>query len=241
MSRTWSWLSFGDARCPGALFGRATPQDCIDHMRLAHAVPASVKAANLGRWVPTWTVSRNIWRKALRLTISGVSTDALLFSRYGILFVHRYRVFSRYGTHTSLRGSYMTRLRDFLEQAYAESQTLRNRELVRSLASRMSLEGLWKVHVVHADGSWRRCPHDVNLTGLCPRTRHRRLLLPQLRKLLLLQCSIRAEYRETVVSDGPREYGKSPARGVCEGSRENPGSDYYSIIRESPARIFILT
>ena len=35
----------------------------------------------------------------------------------------------------------MTRLRDFLEQADAESQTLRNRELVRSLASRTSLEG----------------------------------------------------------------------------------------------------
>ena len=37
-----------------------------------------------------------------------------------------------------------------------------------------------------------------------------------------------------------REYGKCPARGICEGSRENPGSDYYSIIREKPARMFIL-
>ena len=130
-------------RCPVSwcTMWKGTPQDCIDHMRLAHAVPASVKSVNLGRWVPPWTVSRNIWRKALRLTISGVSTDALLLSRYWIPFVHRYRVFSRYGTHISLRGTYMTRLRDFLEQADAESQMLRNRELVHSLASRMSLEG----------------------------------------------------------------------------------------------------
>ena len=35
----------------------------------------------------------------------------------------------------------MTRLRDFLEQVDAESQTLGNRELVRSFACRMSLEG----------------------------------------------------------------------------------------------------
>ena len=47
----------------------------------------------------------------------------------------------------------MTRLRDFLEQVNAESQTLCNRELVHSLASGC----LWKVHMVRADGSWRRC------------------------------------------------------------------------------------
>ena len=120
---------------------KGTPQECIDHMGLAHAVLASVKAANLGQWVSPWMVSRNIWSEALRLTVSGVSTDALLFSRYGIPLVHRYRVFSQYGTHISLRGTYMTILWDFLELADAESRTLRNRELARSLASRMSSEG----------------------------------------------------------------------------------------------------
>ena len=144
---------------------KGTPQDCINHMRLAHAVPALVKAANLGRWVPPWTVPRNIWRKALRLTISGVSTYALLFSRYGIPFIHRYRVFSRYGTHISLRGIYRTRLRDFLEQADTESQTLGNRELVSSLASRMSLEG--------PRGTRRR-----ELAEMSPRCKSRRALSP---------------------------------------------------------------
>ena len=37
---------------------KGTPQDCVDHIRLAHTVPATVKAANLGQWFPQWTVSR---------------------------------------------------------------------------------------------------------------------------------------------------------------------------------------
>ena len=31
---------------------RGTQQDCIDHMRRAHTVPAMVKASNLARWFP---------------------------------------------------------------------------------------------------------------------------------------------------------------------------------------------
>ena len=38
---TWNSRSYGAARCRGA------PYDCMDHLRLAHAVPASVKTANL--------------------------------------------------------------------------------------------------------------------------------------------------------------------------------------------------
>ena len=45
------------------------------------------------------------------------------------------------GTHISLRETYMTRRRDFLELADVESRTLCNREFVCSLASRMSSEG----------------------------------------------------------------------------------------------------
>ena len=174
-------------RCPVSwcTIWKGTPQDCVDHMQLAHAVPATVNVANLGRWVPPWMVSRNIWREALHSSVSGVSTDALLFSRYGIPLVHRYRVFSRYGTHISLRGTYMARLRDFIEQSDAESRTLRKQELARSLR-----KCLWMVHVEHADGNRQRNLRNVSLVGLCPR--YRRLLLPQLRKLLLLRRSIRA-------------------------------------------------
>ena len=45
----------------------------------AHAVPHTVRAANLGKWFPPWTVSREMWREALLPHVSGVSTDILLF------------------------------------------------------------------------------------------------------------------------------------------------------------------
>ena len=46
MTITWSWFSFGDARCPSwCTIWKRIPQDCIDHMRLAHAVPVSIDLA----------------------------------------------------------------------------------------------------------------------------------------------------------------------------------------------------
>ena len=63
------------------------PQDCMDHLRLAHAVPSSVK-------LPTWEngfhrgLSRQTWSDALNPRISGVSTDVLLFSECGAPLVH---------------------------------------------------------------------------------------------------------------------------------------------------------
>ena len=63
---------------------KGTPQDCVDHLRLAHAVPSTVKAANLGKWFPPWAVSWETWRDALNPHISGVSTDVLLISESGV-------------------------------------------------------------------------------------------------------------------------------------------------------------
>ena len=47
-------------RCPVSWYTqwKDTPQDCVDHIRKKHSVNDSVKAANLGRWFPSWTVTR---------------------------------------------------------------------------------------------------------------------------------------------------------------------------------------
>ena len=37
---------------------KGTSQECVDHMRKAHNTPISVKAGNLARWFPPWTVTR---------------------------------------------------------------------------------------------------------------------------------------------------------------------------------------
>ena len=45
---------------------KGTSQDCVNHMRRAHNTPISVKAGNLARWFPPWTVPAPMaeWSKA---------------------------------------------------------------------------------------------------------------------------------------------------------------------------------
>ena len=93
------------------------PQDCIDHMHKAHTVPATVKAANLARWFPPRTVSREQWTTILRSSVSGVAVDTLLFSRICVPLLHRYRVISRAGTHVAFRATYRARVRAFIEES----------------------------------------------------------------------------------------------------------------------------
>ena len=60
-----------------------TAQDCIDHMRRAHDILPLVKVANLARWFPPWTVTREQWSSMSRPAVSGIAVDTLLFSRIG--------------------------------------------------------------------------------------------------------------------------------------------------------------
>ena len=92
----------------------------MDHLRQAHAVPASVKTANLGKWFSPWTVKRQTWCNALNPRISGVSTDVLLFSECGAPLIHH--VFARGVSHISLRGSYVIKIRTFITQSEAVGQ-----------------------------------------------------------------------------------------------------------------------
>ena len=96
---------------------KGTPQDCVAHLRQAHTVPYIVRAVNLVKWFPPWTVSREVWREALLPYVSGVSTDILLFSERGVPLIHHYRVLGGGSTHVSLHGSYMIKLRAFAAQA----------------------------------------------------------------------------------------------------------------------------
>ena len=66
-----------------------TAQDCIDHMRRIHKVPLSVRTANLARFFPPWTVSREQWADMMMPSISGVAIDTLLLSRVGSPLCHR--------------------------------------------------------------------------------------------------------------------------------------------------------
>ena len=52
-------------------------------------------AANLAHWFLPWTVTRAVWRKAMKSHVSGVSIDVFLFSDSGSSLLHHYRVFGR--------------------------------------------------------------------------------------------------------------------------------------------------
>ena len=86
-------------RCPvtSCTVWKGTAQDCVDHLRKTHEISQSVKAANLARYFPPWTVTRSQWSEMTRPAISGVAIDTLLFSRIGVPLFHRYRIVSRGG------------------------------------------------------------------------------------------------------------------------------------------------
>ena len=99
---------------------KGTPQDCIDHIQKKHSVPDSVKAANLGHWFPTWTVTRAAWHRLLNHKYR--VSQQTLFSEHDLPLVHHYWVLGRSAAHASLHGTFMTKLRVFTVRAAAEAK-----------------------------------------------------------------------------------------------------------------------
>ena len=127
-------------RCPvtWCTVWKGTAQNCVDHMRRAHDISPLMKAANLARWFPPWTVSREQWSSMSRLAVSGRAVYTLLFSRIGVPLFHRYQVVNRAGTHGAFRGSYMRWMHAFLEESDMASLRRRHRRCARDIAARMS-------------------------------------------------------------------------------------------------------
>ena len=132
-------------RCPGTwcTVCKGTAQGCVDHMRKVHDIPPLMKAANLARWFPHWTVTREQWSSMSRPAVSGIAVDTLLFIRIGVPLFHRYRVFGRSGTHGAFRGAYMQRMLTFLEESDAASLRRRHRRCARDIAARILQTYLW--------------------------------------------------------------------------------------------------
>ena len=110
----------------------------MDHMCKAHNTPISVKAGNLARWFPPWTVTREQWHRMSRPSVSGIAIDTFLFSRIGMPLFHRYRVFDHLGSHPAFRGPYMSRLFAFLEESDAETIRRSHRRRAKEIAVSMS-------------------------------------------------------------------------------------------------------
>ena len=117
---------------------KGTSQDCIDHMRRAHNSPMTMKAGNLARWFPPWTVTREQWHNMSRPSVSGIAIDTFLFSRIGIPLLHRYGVFDRFGSHPAFRTPYMKNIFLFLKESDSEAIRRSHRRRARKMAAGMS-------------------------------------------------------------------------------------------------------
>ena len=116
---------------------KGTAQECIDHMWHTHKVTLSIKAANLTKHCPVWTVTRDQWADMLMPCISGVAIDTLLFSRVGLPLCHRYRLISRTRSHAAFRGTYLSCLRVFIEESDSAVGRRLHRGLAQDLAARV--------------------------------------------------------------------------------------------------------
>ena len=116
-------------RCPVTWCShwKGTPQDFVDHIRLRHQVGLSVKASNLGRWFPPWTVARMAWNAALKPKVSGVAMTLCSLASPGPDWSTVYRVYRDYVPHLSLRRMFMARLSDFTHRACAEARSVAKR------------------------------------------------------------------------------------------------------------------
>ena len=156
-------------RCPvmWCTVWKGTAQVCIDHMRRIHKVPLSVKAANLARFFPPWTVTREQWSDMMMSSISRVAIDTLLFSRVGSPVCHRYRIISRTGSHTAYWGTCLRRLRVFLEESDSAVVRRLHHQLARELAARIALptdtpaSARSRSAVGHRTVSWTRRPRRL--------------------------------------------------------------------------------
>ena len=103
-------------RCPVSrcTVWRGTPQDLMDHIRGAHNVPGEIRSASLEKYLPPWTVTRQVYTDSLRSRHSGISNDVLLFSDIGLSLVHQYKVHKRGLPHVAFRRNYLSQLRALL-------------------------------------------------------------------------------------------------------------------------------
>ena len=69
--------------------------------------------------------------------ISGVAIDTLLFSRVGSPLCHRYRLISRTGSHADFLGTYLRRLRTFIDESDSAVGRRLHRRLAQDLAARV--------------------------------------------------------------------------------------------------------
>ena len=96
---------------------------------------------DLGKHIAFYHIElAQLWRcPVMWCTVWKGTIDTLLFSRIGVHLCHRYRIISRTGSHAAFRGTYLHRLRVFLEESNSAVVRRLHRQLAQELAARVAL------------------------------------------------------------------------------------------------------
>ena len=108
-------------RCPVAwcVVWKGSGRACLEHLAEKHGGSALKITTNVAQFFPPWTVTRDVWHDALRLDVSGIAVDALLFHEAGSRLVHWYRVYKDPFPHPALRNGVIPRLLSGVGRAMA--------------------------------------------------------------------------------------------------------------------------
>ena len=92
-------------RCPveWCAVWKGSVRECRDHFSDKHRDSETVNFDQVSKIMPSWTVPRYFWAKALRPEISGIAVDVMLFHESGRKLVHKYRVYRDPLPHPALR------------------------------------------------------------------------------------------------------------------------------------------
>ena len=89
---------------------KGTVRECRDHFSDKHRDSETVDFDKVSKMIPSWTVPRDFWAKALRPEISGIAVDVMLFHESGRKLVHKYRVYRDPLPHPALREGRISKL-----------------------------------------------------------------------------------------------------------------------------------
>ena len=99
-------------RCPveWCAVWKGSVRECRDHFSDKHRDSETVYFDKVSKIMPSWTVPRDFWAKALRPEISGIAVDVMLFHESGRKLVHKYRVYRDPLPHPALREGRISKL-----------------------------------------------------------------------------------------------------------------------------------
>ena len=111
-------------RCPveWCAVWKGSIRDCRDHFNEKHSGSETLDFDKVSKTFPAWTVTRDVWKAALRPEVSGIAMDVKLFHEAGKRLVHKYRVYRDPWPHPALRNGRITKLISLVNRAMVIAQ-----------------------------------------------------------------------------------------------------------------------